>query len=58
MEPVTDIQIDGRVQRSGEIEEDLEFVDCRGKPCDPNKSGGVKAAAFVLGTHEFILFCT
>lgn len=47
MEPITDIQIDGSLQRSGETE-DLDFVDCRGKPCDPKKSGGLKAAAFIL----------
>lgn len=47
MESITDLQIDGLVQRSGEIE-DLEFVDCRGKPCDPKKTGGVKAAVFIF----------
>lgn len=47
METTTAIQIDGSSQRSAEIE-DPDFVDCRGKPCDSNKSGGLKAAAFIL----------
>lgn len=31
-------------------EEEETTVDLRGRPSDPNKHGGMRAAAFVLGT--------
>ena len=30
------------------------FVDWRGRPCMPQKHGGMKAAVFVLGLHPSI----
>ncbi|GAB4847439.1 hypothetical protein Ancab_026496 [Ancistrocladus abbreviatus] len=34
-------------------EEDINTVDCRGRPSNPNKHGGMKAAVFVLGLQAF-----
>jgi hypothetical protein len=31
------------------------FVDWRGRPCEPQKHGGMKAAVFVLGVHPSLL---
>lgn len=35
---------------------DEETVDWRGRPSNPNKHGGMRAALFVLGTRSLSLY--
>jgi len=46
----------GGERATGIIEEPATVVDWKGRPSDPSKHGGMRAAVFVLGMHSFILF--
>ena len=40
------------------VKEEESTLDWRGRPSNPNKHGGMKAAAFVLGLFSFINLST
>ena len=43
-------------EKNMSVKEDESTVDWRGRTSDPNKHGGMRAAAFLLGLFSFINF--